>query len=362
MSAYQQAIRQLVRPGDAVLDLGAGAGILSYFACAAGAARVHAVEPDNIVHLIPRIAAANGLQDRVIVHQASSFDVHIPEPTDLMLASMIDSFGINNNVLGIVIEARGRLLKQGGAVIPGSLRMGYCPVESPEWYRTHIDCWNENRFGFGFQVTRSIAVNRLSADYIRKESLLAAPQCFDEIRLAEVESADVASKSVFPIERAGVMHALAGWCEFQMAEGIQVSNSPLDTNRMTWANSVLPVERPVAVAPGDTVEASIRAVTIHRGMTWVWEVLVRDSAGAVRAESHHSTFHGSLLNPKELVKRTVGFVPSLSERGKARMAALELCNGESSLGEIAATLQSRFPGMFDSQAAAQDFAASVLNG
>jgi hypothetical protein len=361
MSAYQNAIRQLVRPGDVVLDLGAGLGILSYHACAAGAARVYAVEPADIVRLVPRIAAANGLQDRVIVQQRSSFDVQTPELADVMLASMIDGFGIDNNVLGIVIEARGRLLKPGGAVIPGGLRMGYCPVELPEWYRTHIDCWEENRLGFSFREARSIAVNNLSSVQVKRESLLTAPHYFETIRLAVVESANVAAKGVFPIERAGVMHALAGWCEFEMAKGIQVSNSPLDANRMSWANCVLPVERPVAVGPGDTVEASIRAVTIHRGMTWVWDVLVRDSAGALRAGFHHSTFHGLLLSPKELVNRTSGFVPSLSERGMAQMAALELCNGQSSLGEIAETIRSRFPALFASQAAAQDFAASLLN-
>ena len=78
--AFREAIRSTVRPGDVVIDIGAGTGILSFFAASAGAAKVYAVaiDPVSAAALRRSVALNPAVGDRIHVVEGDAATVDLP--------------------------------------------------------------------------------------------------------------------------------------------------------------------------------------------------------------------------------------------------------------------------------------------
>lgn len=89
---FRTAIEAAVRPGDVVVEVGAGTGILSLFAAAAGAARVVAVEIDPVLaRCLRATVAANGLEDVVEVLEADALVADLPQDADVCIAELVET-------------------------------------------------------------------------------------------------------------------------------------------------------------------------------------------------------------------------------------------------------------------------------
>src|SRR5215510_11173790 len=78
-SDYVAALADAVRPGDVVLEIGTGSGVLAVAAARAGARRVYAVEASDIAEVAERVFAANGVRDRVTLIRGWSRQIELPE-------------------------------------------------------------------------------------------------------------------------------------------------------------------------------------------------------------------------------------------------------------------------------------------
>lgn len=88
--AFGKAIRNSVKTGDIVLELGAGTGILTMLALDAGAKHVYAVEFDkgNINSLIS-VLKQNGYYEKVTIIHSDATTIKIPEKVDYIICEMI---------------------------------------------------------------------------------------------------------------------------------------------------------------------------------------------------------------------------------------------------------------------------------
>ena len=294
MDAYREAIHQVVRQGDIVFDLGAGTGILGLHACSAGAKSVHAVEPTDIIAVVPDIAQANGFAERIHPHKCASFHFEPDEKADVIIASMLPSGAFANNFVQVVGDASKRLLKPNGIIIPKTIHAAFCPVELPDWYEGHVACWDAPKQGFAFNSIHAVSANRPRNHRISSSSLIAIPARAEAVVTLEPPERDLQVDLAFVIQRDSVAHAVASWIEVNMTDRVVVGNCPVGPTN-TWDNLLLPLETPLKLVAGETARVSIRADFLSSDTILSWHVSVHTHDGKPRVELNQSTFLGKLL-------------------------------------------------------------------
>jgi 16S rRNA A1518/A1519 N6-dimethyltransferase RsmA/KsgA/DIM1 with predicted DNA glycosylase/AP lyase activity len=99
--ALIQAINAIVKPGDSVIDLGTGTGILAMAAARAGAARVYALEHNSMVSSAQALARENGLATKIEFHQIDSHDFCLAEKADVIISECFGLLGVGGTMFRI---------------------------------------------------------------------------------------------------------------------------------------------------------------------------------------------------------------------------------------------------------------------
>lgn len=121
--AYHQALARLIEPTTTVFEVGTGSGLLAMMAARLGAARVTTCEAEPLIAATARtIIAVNGLEERVRVLAQPSADVEAERDlkgrADLLVSEVFSSELLGERVLASIEDARRRLLKPGGRIVP----------------------------------------------------------------------------------------------------------------------------------------------------------------------------------------------------------------------------------------------------
>jgi protein arginine N-methyltransferase 1 len=268
MTAYQRAIASSVRPGDVVVDIGAGTGILSFLACSAGASKVYAIEGGPVIEVAHELCQRNGFGDRVVLINDWSTAVDVPEPADVVITETIGNAAIDEGIIAWTIDARRRLLRPGGLVVPQRVGVWIAAVESWDDH-AQVSDWSAPTLPIDYAVVRDRAARTLWFADLRKDQLLSDPALVVDLDLRIVADETVTASGMLTVRRDGTLHGLACWFDADLVHGITLSNSP-PTAAPSWAQGYLPSPQPLAVTAGDLLTWELAVST--DGEDWSWRV------------------------------------------------------------------------------------------
>jgi len=351
VECYQAAIKRAVRPGQIVMDLGCGSGLLGLMALRAGAGKVLFVEQGAIIEVARRTINEAGFGTRAEFFHVNSFELEVPERIDVVLCDHIGYFGFDYNILALLADARQRFLKPAGIVIPAEVGVELAPVETTAG-RELVARWRDGSIPDDFAWVGTSAANSKLAVNLEADNLLTEPAALGMLELGANDNAFLNWQADFECTRDGTLDGLLGWFDCRLHDGIRMTNSPAASDSIDRPQAFLPLEAPVAVRKGETLRATVMARPADHILAWT--VVLKDKRLSL------TTFNGLLLDDEALNRARPDRVARLNDRGRAYQVVLSYCDGNRTTGEIEALVRDRHPDLFPSTHATEQLIRQVL--
>jgi hypothetical protein len=249
--AFRQAIKSVVRPGDTVIDVGAGSGILSAFSARAGAAEVHAVERARIADALREVLRTNGLADVVRVHSGDAASANLPQ-AQVIVSEWLGVLLFGDLMWPAVAAVRDRCLAPHGAMIPASVDFLLAPLEDPVVRDEGAAWWDAPRYGLDLSAFGRIEAEapEWRMDLVPADGLLAEPATLLSMDClkASADAGTFEHEATFEVTRDGTLDGMVAWFVAELAPGVTLDTGP-SAPPTHWKQDVLPT-RPHPVKKG----------------------------------------------------------------------------------------------------------------
>lgn len=276
MNFYYAAIARHIQPGDRVVDLGTGTGILAAFAARRGAAMVYAVDHSDILRHARTLAKANGVENVEFI-AAHSTEFTVDEPVDVIVHEQMGDCLFDEAMVASVTDLRDRVLKPGGLILPSVFEF-YCePIKVRD--TRHVPfIWELDVHGHDYSCLERHRpqdpdyYRRASTDPTLVEHFLTLPAPALAIDLHTLNAADLPHEISFtrPVVHAGRLDGFAIYFRAKVDDDLTLGSGPLEPGRAShWGFRILRTER-MEFATGDTIAVRLTVGSWTKLDTWRW--------------------------------------------------------------------------------------------
>lgn len=255
--AFRRALEAVVRPGDVVLDVGAGSGVLSAFAVQAGAGAVHAVEW-ACPGALREVVRGNGLDERVHVHVGDARALDLPRAR-VIVSEWLGVLLFGDVMWAAVASVRDRCLEPGGVMVPAAASLLLAPIEDAALRADGPAWWDTPRWGLDLTAlgAREACAPRRRLALVSPDGLLARPEVLHDMDcLRAGPDAGLGSfQASYVVERDATLDAFVGWFVADLAPGVRLDTGPA-APATHWQQEVLPT-RPHALRRGQRLDVTL---------------------------------------------------------------------------------------------------------
>lgn len=248
----------------AVLDLGAGTGILSMFCAQAGARKVYAVEASDVAEVAKKVVSSNKVDDQVTVIQSKVEDAILPEKVDVIVSEWMGYMLLYESMLQSVIFARDKWLKKDGVLLPEKARMFIAPLTDHDEGFERIDFWKMVKDNFHVDMScvtefaKAEMYKHITVKTVDAENVISRGTCFLELDLYTVKSEDlqfIKENFMCCCYGHGRVHAFVIWFSVEFPRDVILSTSPYDSETH-WQQTVLYIN-PVDVKQDSEIRGTV---------------------------------------------------------------------------------------------------------
>lgn len=262
-SCFLAGIREVVRPGDIVVDIGTGTGVFAIAAAQAGAQHVYAIEASGIGELASAAFEANGLADRITLIQGWSTRINLPERADVLISEMVGNDPMSDYLLEVMIDARKRLLKSDARFVPSRVKVFGLPVTIPRaelmkhtFTAEVVQNW-QTWYGIDFSPFAEAAgrSNQLFSikPYIARDwQTLSEPVLLEDIDLKAVRQLLIDKTATTIATASGQLNGLLVYFEVELGPTTHLSIHPAQVESDSFRYSpVWILDRPLSLQVGE---------------------------------------------------------------------------------------------------------------